>query len=396
MGNGGMHTPGIFIHEDTGFGSSVVPVPTGEPAFIGYTRKAESEQGSLTGIAAPVASIGEFEALFGPSSGDGYGLFQALTSFYANGGGRAWIVSAGPPGAPAKADFLGALAALDARPEPAILLAPDALRLPAEDYYEVARAMVAHCASLGSRMTILDLHGGDGPEARAPDGLRASLAAFRAGLVDVPQDQRSFAAAYHPWLVSDEGLVPPSAAIAGIWTMTDNSFGVSKAPANVSVSGAQDVAISIDGATQEGMNAPLDGLAVNAIRSFPGKGILVWGARTLDGNSADFRYIPVRRTSIMLSQSIRYAVSMYAFEPNDAHTWVSVKELITRFLTAQWQQGAISGQRPSDAFHVQCGLGETMTGEDVLAGRMLVTVLVALLRPAEFVVLTFAQDMQGS
>ncbi|MFN3389942.1 MAG: phage tail sheath family protein, partial [Allosphingosinicella sp.] len=312
-----------------------------------------------------------------------------------NGGGAAWIVSAGPFGEPAKADFLAGLATLEKEPGPAILAAPGALRLSAEDYHEVARAMIAHCAGLGSRMAILDLHGGNPSEAAASD-LAASLGAFRAALAEVPQEHRSFAAAYHPWIVTAAGTVPPSAAMAGIWARTDADAGVWQAPANTPVGGANDVAIGIDDAMQQDMNVPLDGLAVNAIRPFAGRGVLVWGARTLDGNSQDFRYIPVRRTAVMIEQSIRLALEAYAFEPNVAATWATVRSMVAAFLTAVWKEGGLQGSRPDDAFAVQCGLGTTMTAEDIVEGRMLVTVLVAVVRPAEFLALTFAQQMASS
>jgi len=147
---------------------------------------------------------------------------------------------------------------------------------------------------------------------------------------------------------------------------------------------------------QEDLNLPLDGKAVNAIRAFPGLGILIWGARTLDGNSQDWRYVNVRRTLIMLEQSIKYAMAAYVFAPNADATWVTVKGMVDNFLTNQWKAGALAGSNSSDAFSIDIGLGKTMTANDILEGTMRMEVKVAVTRPAEFIVLTFQQEMQTS
>ncbi len=191
-------------------------------------------------------------------------------------------------------------------------------------------------------------------------------------------------------------LMPPSGAMAGIYTAIDNSRGVWKAPANVGVNGVSGPSIEISHEEQETLNVDVNGKSINAIRSFIGEGTLVWGARTLDGNSLDWRYISVRRTMIMLQQSIKLATKAYVFEANDAQTWVTVKSMISNFLTGIWKRGGLAGASPSDAFSVHVGLGETMTPEDILEGIMRVSVLVAMTRPAEFIEITFKQQMQKS
>ncbi|MDX1538305.1 phage tail sheath family protein [Arsukibacterium sp.] len=191
-------------------------------------------------------------------------------------------------------------------------------------------------------------------------------------------------------------LLPPAAAMAGIYTMVDNTRGVWKAPANVSLSAVVSPAVAISHDEQQDLNVSPQGKSVNAIRSFAGEGTLVWGARTLDGNSLDWRYINVRRTMIMLEQSIRLATKAYVFETNTASTWVTVKSMISNFLTGIWQRGGLAGASPEDAFSVSVGLGETMTSDDILAGILRVTVLVTLSRPAEFIEISFQQQMQKS
>ena len=188
--------------------------------------------------------------------------------------------------------------------------------------------------------------------------------------------------------------LPPGAAMAGLYTSVDHARGVWKAPANVSLNAVIAPAVDISHEAQEDMNGTTTGKSINAIRAFAGAGVLVWGARTLDGNSVDWRYINVRRTMIMLEESLRLAMAAYAFEANVANTWVTVKGMANNFLTGIWKRGGLAGASPGEAFSVFVGLGETMTVNDILDGIMRVTVLVALSGPAEFIEITFQQQMQ--
>lgn len=191
-------------------------------------------------------------------------------------------------------------------------------------------------------------------------------------------------------------LLPPSSAMAGVYTMVDSTRGVWKAPANVSLNSVVAPAVPISAVEQEDLNVTATGKSINAIRSFIGEGVLVWGARTLDGNSLDWRYVNVRRTMIMLEESCRLAAKAMVFEPNVAGTWLTIKSMIQNFLTGVWKRGGLAGAVPEDAFGVFVGLGETMTPEDILEGILRVTVLVAISRPAEFIEITFQQQMQKS
>ncbi len=191
--------------------------------------------------------------------------------------------------------------------------------------------------------------------------------------------------------------MPAAPAMAGIYTAVDNIKGVWKAPANVSLNSVINPMVDITYDQQENLNVDaVSGISINAIRTFPGVGTLVWGGRTLDGNSLDWQYINVRRTIIMLEQSIKLALRSYVFEPNDANTWITVKSMIVSFLTEKWKQGALAEYSLEDAFDVQVGLGATMTALDILEGKMLVSVKLAIVRPAEFIVVTFQQQMQKS
>lgn len=199
-------------------------------------------------------------------------------------------------------------------------------------------------------------------------------------------------------ILSDVNMLPPSGGMAGVITTTDANDGVWKAPANVSMVGVVSLPINISDAQQGPLNVDVvSGKSINAIRSFSGGlGILIWGARTLDGNSQDWRYLSVRRTMNFIEQSCKVAAQVYVFEPNDKNTWEAVKSMISNFLTTIWQQGGLQGAKAADAFSVECGLGSTMTPEDILNGFMNVTIKVAVVRPAEFIVLTFQQQLATS
>ncbi|MFZ6870744.1 phage tail sheath family protein [Undibacterium sp. Di27W] len=196
-------------------------------------------------------------------------------------------------------------------------------------------------------------------------------------------------------IASSVNLLPPAAAMAGVYARTDHTFGVFQSPANTTVINAISPVVAINDQQQSALNVPLNGLAVNAIRTFPNYGLLVWGARTLAGNSDDWRYINVRRTVMMIEQSIKLALQAYVFQVNDNLAWNSVNASISNFLNTLWKEGGLVGSKATDAYSVSVGLGSTMTAQDLLDGVMNVTVKVALVHPAEFIVLTFQQQMQA-
>ena len=192
-------------------------------------------------------------------------------------------------------------------------------------------------------------------------------------------------------------ILPPSGAVAGIYAATDSNRGVWKAPANVSLANVIEPVIKLDNARQDDLNIdPTTGKSINAIRSFMGKGTLVWGARTLAGNDNEWRYIPVRRFFSVVEESVKKSTYWAVFEPNDANTWVKVRGSIENYLTQKWREGALAGATPKEAFFVKCGLGITMTAIDILEGRMNVEIGMAVVRPAEFIILKFSHKLQTS
>ena len=204
---------------------------------------------------------------------------------------------------------------------------------------------------------------------------------------------------YQQWqsiILQKMNVLPPSGGIAGVYTLSDNTRGVWNAPANLGMNSVVSCTVALNDAQQGPLNMPLNGKAIDVIRDFVGRGSIVWGARTLDGNSNDWRYIQVRRTIVYVEQSIKNALNPFLFAANNAQTWTTVTSMISNFLQGLWSQGGLMGDKASDAFTVLCGLGSTMTGQDILNGYMIVQVTLQMIRPAEFIELTFKQKMQGA
>ncbi len=191
--------------------------------------------------------------------------------------------------------------------------------------------------------------------------------------------------------------LPPSGAIAGIYARVDNSRGVWKAPANESLNNVIEPDVVISHADQASMNVDVNaGKSINVIRTFTGKGVLVWGARTLAGNDNEWRYISVRRFFNMVEESTKKATEQFVFEPNDANIWVRVQAMIENYLNTLWRAGALQGAKPEHAYYVNVGLGKTMIPIDILEGRLIIEIGMAVVRPAEFIILRFSHKMAES
>ena len=494
-------TPGVYIEEKSSFGSSVVPVQTAIPAFIGYTEKASRGSKDLTNEPTKISSLGQYEELFGGAPETKFTIetsdefitgFQlsfventrflmhnALRFFYANGGGDCYIVSVGNYDETIDAGKLndpkgGGLAALEKHLEPTLIVVPDAVLLSEADCFSLQAAVLSHCGfKMKNRFAILDVYNGTTERTFDDEDV---INKFREG---VGSNFLMWGASYYPFLnttlikaseidytrvenldglievlskevadnlaaesitearaeginaeinkISEDNdadavtslhatltvispklnmiiaemsemlnLMPPSSAMAGAYSMVDYTASVAQSPANISLGSVVSPAVNINNDNQEDLNLPLNGKAVNAIRSFQGKGVLVWGARTLDGNSKDYRYVSVRRTMTFLEQSIKFAAEAFVFAPNNATTWSTLRATVSNFLTNQWQSGLLAGQSPDDAFEVEIGLGSTMTPNDILDGILKMTIKVAITRPAEFIVITFEQQQQKS
>lgn len=188
-------------------------------------------------------------------------------------------------------------------------------------------------------------------------------------------------------------IMPPSPAMAGIYALTDRLWGVWKSPANLSINLIDELLADISDEEQQDMNMPVHGQSVNAIRKFPGRGILVWGARTLAGNNNEWRYVAVRRLCIAIETSLRKALATFSFEPNEPRTWTKIKTMVENYLVHKWREGALMGITASKAFFVRVGLGITMTSGDVRNGRLILETGLAVIRPSEFIIIRIEQQM---
>lgn len=237
--------------------------------------------------------------------------------------------------------------------------------------------LVAHCENLGSRFAVLDMP----KDAKKIDDIVAHRDIF----------DTNYAALYHPWLQVFDPLdkkniaIPPSGSILGIYARSDNTRGVHKAPANEPVRAC----VGLDCQFNKGEQDILNPKGVNLIRSFPGMGIRVWGARTITSNPS-WKYINVRRLFIFIEESIKANTNWAVFEPNDEVLWVRVRRTIEVFLTGMWRDGSLAGSSPDEAFFVNIG-HDTMSQDDIDNGRLICVIGVAPVKPAEFVIFRISQ-----
>lgn len=247
---------------------------------------------------------------------------------------------------------------------------------------EVQAALIAHCENCKSCFAILDV-----PIDRKKTN---DVAEFR-DMYDT-----TYAAMYHPWLEMFDPLAkrsayfPPSGAMAGIYARTDNERGVHKAPANEIVRGCTGLSCNYNEGEQDILNPK----GVNLIRAFTGRGIRVWGARTMSSNGL-WKYVNVRRLYIYIEESIKANTNWVVFEPNSEVLWGRVTRTIEMFLATCWRSGALAGSTPSEAYFVECG-PTTMTQDDIDNGRLICNIGIAAVKPAEFVIFRITQHTASS
>jgi uncharacterized protein len=297
-----------------------------------------------------------------------------------------------------------------------MIVFPDATSLAdVTEFHNLYINAMTQCAVLKDRFTIVDIFDGD-LDFQAPgvtDIINSSPDGFRN---KIGTDNLKYGAAYYPWLKTiysffynenevqvTGGSIPANSTLVNetdaqsLILINNALYNQIKAEiTNVSLNAVIEPLVNLDNDAQDDLNVHPTGKSVNAIRVFTGKGIMVWGARTLAGNDNEWRYVSVRRFFNMVEESVKKATEPFVFEPNDANTWVKVRAMIENFLILQWREGALAGASPEDAFFVKVGLGETMTALDILEGRMNVEIGMAVVRPAEFIILKFSHKMQES
>lgn len=385
-----------------------------------------------------------------------YVLHDSLALFFANGGQTCVVVSVGnaAESAPDRQPLLAGLASLAALDEPTLVLCPDAARLASRDLAVVQHAMLCQCSRLQNRFAVLDTRLDD-PLARAfranigqealcegaaytpwlllrhdhgPDyaALRGKLrrrgrpihwrdlthdAAVLAHLqaLDHAIDTAALTevAPLQAWLMAHSeayrsvvsGVLaspvacPPGGAVAGVYAAMDAQHGIWRAPANVVIQGVMAPAVALDAGQASALMVDVyAGKSVNVIRTVAGRGAMIWGARTLAGQDNAWRYVSVRRFAIQMQASLQKAITWVMGEPNDAPTWGRVRSQVGNYLLQKWQDGALVGASPDQAYVVRCGPGQTMTALDVQEGRLILEVGAAVLRPGEFTLLRLLQQ----
>lgn len=356
-------TPGVYIAEPGSPPPQIAALDTGVAGFVGLAEPVPGAVPPGQGLTS-AAEFGRYWSTAPLSDGTPNVLWPAVQGFFGNGGGRLRIVPVAPDGDPAAA--VARLADTDA----ALVAAPDvqALRPAAAD--ATMQALVALAAApLSNRLALLD----------APAGL--SIAALRDWRrpFDTPA-----AALYWPWLRKRDGsMLAPSAIVAGAIARQDRDRGVWKAPANLPLAGVA-ATMAITTREQELLNPE----GINVIRAFPGKGLLVWGARTLSSDP-EWKYVPVRRLAAMIAASITHSLGWVAFEADEPALRARVRATVEGFLDRLWRDGALAGSKPKQAFFVRCD-ATTTTAADVAAGRLIVEIGHAPLRPAEFLITRLA------
>jgi len=294
--------------------------------------------------------------------------------------------------AAAETSLAPALTALEALPDVTIVAAPglsDITGIPPSNWQSEQQGMVAHCRKMGDRVALLDLP--LGTPAQGNPAASVQGAADIATNFNVPADAATFCTIYYPWLVArsvypslaQPRSMPPSGHVAGAWARSDATRGVHKAPANLGLAGVVGLELALTDATQ----APLNDKGVNCLRTFPGQGTLVWGARTMaarNPSEIDFKYVNVRRFINFLSDSIKQSTQWAVFEPNNAALQAKVAGSVTSFLTDQWRLGALVGATAAQSFYVICD-ERNNTSVTVAQGDLVCDIGVAPARPAEFV-----------
>jgi phage tail sheath protein FI len=294
------------------------------------------------------------------------------------------VTSAEFEGDAAKREGLGALEALD---DVTMIAVPDLMTsylkgdIPLEGVKAVQGALLDHCERLKYRFAVLDA-----PPKLSPQ----EVAEWR---LETAGYDSKFGAVYYPWvkvpnMAGGNGatlLAPPSGHLAGIYARTDTQRGVHKAPANEVVMGAVGLEINVTKGEQDVLNP----IGVNCIRAFPGRGIRVWGARTLSSDPS-WRYINVRRLFNFVEASIEAGTQWVVFEPNDQDLWARVRRDVSAFLRMVWRSGALFGATPEEAFYVKCD--EELNPLEVRdAGQLIIEVGIAPVKPAEFVIFRISQ-----
>jgi phage tail sheath protein FI len=383
--------PGIYVEEIPSASKPIEGVGTSIAAFVGFAA------GGPVKRPIRIWSWTQFEKVYSDSQEPENGPFMpgaylahAVYGFFQNGGSLCWVVRVGHESSDSKRSVavregLGALAAID---EVTTVCVPDVMALVQEGEHpqpgDEEAALIEHCEAAGNRMAILD----PPPALGSQDVLE-----WRTKVVE---NDSGSVGLYWPWIevmdpLSDQPIrVPPSGHVAGVWARSDRTGGIHRAPSDAVVLGASGLAFEISEDEQASL---VDG-GVNCIRSFPGRGIRIWGARTLSSDP-EWRYLNVSRLVNHVSRSISEGTRWAMFEANDEELWRQLRTSVSNFLTRIWCEGALFGASPEQAFYVKCD-AETNPPDVIEAGQVVVEIGIAPLEPAKFAVFRISHFTAGA
>jgi len=386
--------------EETEIGAKPIEgVSTSIAGMVGIAKKGPLNEPTL------ITSFPEFKRVFGGYLDASYGNYRylphAIEGFFQNGGQRVYVTRVAVEDKDFCADqkkLRGTDQVKSASDE--AIIGEDSeepnertglcalknidqisiIAIPNGTTQKIQNAMIEHCESMKDRFAVLDpIKGSDLNEVQKQRSLYDS----------------KYAALYYPWIDIKHPLsgkimsVPPSGHICGIYARSDAERGVHKAPANEIIKGAVDLAEKISKNQQDILNP----LGINCLREFEGRGIRVWGARTISSDP-NWKYVSIRRLLLYLEESIEKGTQWVVFQPNDETLWARVRQTVNQFLTAVWKDGALMGTSPEEAFFVKCDR-TTMTQDDIDNRRLIVLIGVAPIRPAEFIIFRIAQWLGG-
>ncbi|KAG0319857.1 hypothetical protein BGZ97_001281 [Linnemannia gamsii] len=366
--------PGVYIEELSGLSLSISSNPTAVPVFLALAADA-----TKFGPSKRVYSWLEFTEALKEGAPPIFTfdinnvLHLSVRTYFENGGGYCYIL------------------ANDGTLEKEVKKLDDVTLIVAAGQEGIENKLLDLCPTDGMRFAILD-----GP--KSAEDLK--------NVAGSKYPKHPQAAVYYPWLnaswadkkddqgkVTERKIIPPSAAIAGAYCKVDGERGVWKAAANVELFGGVTPTDKVSDETQAQYMGEDSKPSINMIRQLLGGGTTIWGARTLNATSDDWRYIPVRRLFNTAERDIKKAMSVAMFEPNSQPTWEKVRSAIDTYLNGIWKQGGLMGNTDKEAYFVQIGQGITMTEADIEQGKMIVKIGMAAVRPDQFIILEFTQDM---
>jgi len=375
--------PGVYREDVFGLPQGSLFL-TGVPAFLGTRpRLITTDRDRKTidfgrhnkGGVRMLSLWSQFDRYFAKPYDDSY-LAYAVRGFFQNGGLRCYVVIVDNLSAETLQAGLHSIAALNMVD---LVCVPELATLGSKAF-ELQQIVVRHCEDAGDRFAILDSRQGD-----SSDGVADQWSAI---------DGHN-GALYYPWLKvasfahGQTKIVPPCGHVAGVYARTDASRGVHKAPANEALEGVVDLERHLTNSEQDRLNPK----RVNCIRSFPGRGIRVWGARTLSGHD-EWTYVNVRRLFLTAVRWMNWHMTDVAFEPNDARLWARIERELNTYFTEQYRAGALKGRTPAEAFYVKCN-AETNPPQTRDQNRVVTEIGLAPTTPFEFVVVRFIHGATG-